>query len=224
MRVLVFSFVCSFCFFCVGAVPVFAQEIYYDKEQKALDEKLGVISPRTQKSGSLINEISEEYYKNCIKDKHPILTDLAAESMCLCTSAGLVEKMSLAEIQFMEEKDSTRGKKARQRMLDDVYAPCMEYPVRDTVYERCMEDIDFRKRAGKDADGICSCAADTIEAYTARDSKKFLAEIMEKNPETKNPMGDFLESDLFMGLNMKWIVHCARKYQHHRYIQKKNQP
>ena len=193
----------------VFAGDVRADEIFVKPDPKTgeiiLDDKLEddvTAEPQTEE------EYANAFFKDCVKQDHPILRGEHLEMFCGCTSAQIIETMSLKEMKATE-RDSEYGQFQRNRMLMFAYAPCLASPVREMTIDQCLVNKDTLK----DSTGTCTCVGDKISEYIQIESPEFIERCISSNSLEGDPLSQFLTSGVFTLHNKDAMTHCVAQYE-----------
>lgn len=164
------------------ASPSYAQDALFvlpeeDQMTRLLEpDKPPIEAPKTAKTAL------DLYLKNCMTQKHPVLTEEHVIPLCLCTAAKMEERFSPEEIPAMFG-ETKRSQTLRDSALSRAFAPCMQ----DTVYEvtlaECMgnKTLTLKKR-----EATCACTAQAMR-FTMSKKAEWLAEQYISYHKTKAP-------------------------------------
>ena len=155
--------------------------------------------------------LANSYYENCLLENHPVLTPASKNILCACTSAKLSEEMTPPQIKAMFE-EGPAGDEARNRMLMFVYAPCMEYPVRDLITQNCMGNPEVAKTASEPT-ALCECLGNQMGAYMAEKGPVVIEMALRTNPDSLDPLGNFFNSYAFQAQSRQHMSDCIRNTQ-----------
>ena len=160
-----------------------------------------------------IESFSRRYNENCLKKQNDVLKGDDLRMLCACTSSKLQEKMTVGEIRQMAT-DTPEGQVQRNRMVIDVYAPCMEYPSRALLMSRCA---DYKTSLEKTPQGqalngeaICSCLAQNMAAYVAVNAQAILTKKLAVSPSDMDPLGAFLNSPEYQAQVNSTFASCVQ--------------
>lgn len=146
-----------------------------------------------------------QYYKNCLArsatDK--TMKDSTKTTYCQCTALYFQKNMTMEDVRASVGNDDA-ARLALNKIVTDVYGPCMEYPVRDLIAGQCAKDINNAK--------VCNCLSDNMGSYTAKMAQKKLKDILSKSPFITDPMGAILGSPEFVKTQEKIAFSCIQTY------------
>jgi hypothetical protein len=174
-------------------------------------------SPQTapQAEKESIESFAKRYNENCLKKKNEILKGDDLRMLCACTASKLQEKMTVAEVETMTT-DTPEGQVQRNRMVTDVYAPCMEYPSRALLMNQCASYQEkLKKTAGGQSingEAICGCLAQNMAAYVALNAQPILAQKLAANPADMDPLGAFLNSQEYQAQVNATFSGCIQQH------------
>ncbi len=143
----------------------------------------------------------QRYYDNCKRNAaaEQRLTPETQDIFCQCTARMTQQNMSMEDIKATTGNDQN-ARNAINKMMLTVYAPCMEFPVRDLIHAKCQADVAQT--------GICTCLSSNMAKYTQAQSMKLLGDILRRNPNVFDPMGAILESQEFQAEQKRITLQC----------------
>jgi hypothetical protein len=206
--------VLRFTLMIVLGIAVFAGDVRADEIFVKPDPRTGGIILDNKQDDDVVaeaqtpEEFANGFFRDCIRQDHPILRGGHLEMFCGCTSAKITETMTLKEMKATK-RDSEHGQFQRNRMLMFVYAPCLAYPVREMTIEQCLGNKDTLK----DSTGTCTCAGDKISEYILIESPKVIERMISYNKLSGDPISQFLESAELELHNKEYMTHCVAQYE-----------
>lgn len=131
------------------------------------------------------DEMAQKYYQSCLSNsqKEGTMTKQSQDSFCRCTSKLMQQTMVVEDLVAMQGQDQA-ARDAINKILTDVNGPCMQYPVHDKVYKKCMSDVGKR--------GTCECLSGGIADYLSQQSQTLMRDLLNKNPNIIDPMGEIM--------------------------------
>lgn len=151
---------------------------------------------------------AKAYYLNCKKQNQNALKPDTQELLCSCSAANLqAGKMSIAEIKQMRENTPV-GQEMRNKMLVEIYAPCIEFPTHDLIKGSCLSDPKI-KVATKNPAALCGCMADKVSRHLADNAQEIIRSELEKNPNNLDPLGIFLNSATYEQQSRQALMACV---------------
>lgn len=127
----------------------------YGKTRKPLD------------SGELVSkEYAQQYYEECSAKLPRRFTPEAHEEYCTCTAAAMQALITTSDVYYMNNEPRTdKGKMALVKMTEQVYIPCMEFPVQEIVYLECLLNRQKDRRI-QNIPQFCTCVGAKVANYT----------------------------------------------------------
>ncbi len=177
----------------------------------------GMGSPSALPSGSGATAISKDmankYYENCKSRPDPmkVMSEQSKDNLCACSAANLMKAMTVEDIKIMGGNDQA-ARNALNKMLTQVYAPCMEFPSRDLVYANC-EDNAKLKAVASDIKGLCGCVAGQAAQYIAANGPGIMQQELMKNPNVTDPLGPLMQSQEFTQASQSFTMQCLQQFQ-----------
>lgn len=209
----------ALCVIAFGAIGVQAGDVFLkpnksaEVAQTAAPKKTESLQTEAPATGTLraatpIVAFAKAYYANCMSQKQHTLQADTQELLCSCSAANLqAGKMSIPEIQQMRE-DTAQGQEMRNKMLTEIYAPCIEFPTYDLISSRCLSDAKLQA-AVKDTTALCGCVADKVSRHLADNAQGIIRAELAKNPNNLDPLGLFLNSAEYETESKKALISCV---------------
>lgn len=149
-----------------------------------------LLVPSMAKAQTLVSkETANTYFANCVKTASPT-QDMSVEGqelLCACTAARLTQFFTMEEWQAMMSSDPAIQRPAYNKMMTDIYAPCMAQPTRERYMKRCARTAGLEQR-------ICACTADRLALHVQNSGPQIFARLLAQNPNMQDPWAA-LESD-----------------------------
>ncbi len=162
--------------------------------------------PAASTQTKMSNEKAGEFYKHCLQratdDK--TMTPATKAVFCQCNMVHMQQSMTMEDIEASVGNDQA-ARNAINKMLVEVYAPCMEYPVRDLLAGQCAKDIPGKPK-------VCNCISDNMGAYMSKVAKPMFKEMLAKNPNMADPMNALLENPEFKKQQQSMAFSCITTY------------
>lgn len=163
--------------------------------------------PATAHATQVGNDQANNYYKSCLSQPMDArITEDSHKSLCACTSAQMVKNMSVEDVNAMRGNDQN-ARIALNKMLTDVYAPCMGDVVHDLMISECNKNPAI---SGANASTICECFAKLTGDWYSLSGRTIMAEELKKNPNLIDPTEAIQNSALFKTESMKNLQSCMR--------------
>lgn len=129
--------------------------------------------------------------------------------LCACTAARLTQFFTMEDMQEMMSSDPSIARPAYNKMTVNIYAPCMEEPVREYHYNSCIANPDV-SRLGRNAENICRCAADEMAHYMKNYGSSLFARILDENPEAIDPNQALFNDPSFQKVAAQKTMGCLK--------------
>lgn len=158
-------------------------------------------------------DMAKKYYENCgaRPDSLNAMTPESKNMLCTCTAAQLMKSMTVEDIKIMGGNDQS-ARNALNKMLINVYAPCMEFPARDLVYGNCVGNAQL-KAAASNIQGLCGCVAGEAAQYIAANGPSIMKQEIAKNPNVTDPLAPLMESAEFTQASQSFTMKCLQQFQ-----------
>ncbi|MBU0858394.1 MAG: hypothetical protein KJ667_00500 [Alphaproteobacteria bacterium] len=169
--------------------------------------------PSAAKATEISKETANAYFGQCMNARDERMTETTQEELCACTSAHIMGKMSAEDIQIMGENTS-RGRAALNRMLIDVYGPCMAGPVTDMVNSQC--DTDPRIALADqtiDRAVLCGCMAERTNEWFTTAGPEIMSKALMEQPYKGDPITPVAESKVFKDETYEIMLACVSEIQ-----------
>ena len=142
-----------------------------------------------------------QYIQSCLKNSEADTTTSPTTKniFCQCTGQFMQRNLTMEDLKAMGGKGQPQ-RNAMNKMVTGVYAPCMEFPVRDLIQKQCMEDVK--------QPSVCQCLSKNMAAYTAKSAQTTLTTVLEKTPNAFDPMGAIIESPEFQAQQKEITMQC----------------
>jgi carboxypeptidase C (cathepsin A) len=155
-------------------------------------------------------ETANQYFDNCVKSvspQQPISTQ-TQEMLCACTAARLTQFFSMEDMQTMTGTEPVSARAAYNKMMVNIYAPCMEEPTREYYTKVCTSNPDTVKYG--DPQKICPCMANKIAVHMATNGPRVFSEILSENPNVMDPMAALLGDPKFERFAQSQLLSCLK--------------
>ena len=164
-------------------------------------------------SPALATEISDEtanqYYQNCIAGQTPPeLSKQTHETLCACTAAQMKTGFTVEDMQAMSKRDEV-ARLALNKMIVNVYAPCIQYPAHDYYYNVCITNPQTANLS-RNTQQLCGCLAQKVSGYLAQNSQQVFADILTRNPNIVDPMAALTSDPQFDQFAQGQLVSCVQ--------------
>ncbi|MCB9991717.1 MAG: hypothetical protein H6867_10190 [Rhodospirillales bacterium] len=167
-----------------------------------------IIALPAQAQTPISKDEANNFYYACKSKQDPRMSPETQDAMCACNAAMMVEHMSVEDVMTMKEQ-SQAGRDMLNKMLLEVYTPCINYPVQDLVQAECMRNPNMA-RAGGSLEQVCACAAEKTAQWFAKDGKTLMRQILERTPNILDPIEPIMESRDFKGASYSNMMACLK--------------
>jgi hypothetical protein len=142
-----------------------------------------------------------QYVQSCLKNSEAdtITSPNTKNIFCQCTGQFMQRNLTMEDLKAMGGKGQTQ-RNAMNKMVTGVYAPCMEFPVRDMIQKQCMTDVKQLS--------VCQCLSKNMAAYTAKSAQTQLSQVLAKTPNAFDPMGAIIDSPEFQKQQKQITMQC----------------
>ena len=156
---------------------------------------------------AITKDAANAYNENCLIQETPLMSDKAKELMCSCTAAQMMKNMFVEDIIAMRS-DGPEARPAVNKMLLNVYAPCIEFPAYDYHFYTCLENPDTKKLSGNPRE-LCTCLASEVADYLDKNSAQVFGDILARNPQVYDPMAALTEDRSFKEFAQARLLACV---------------
>ena len=147
---------------------------------------------------------SQIYYNTCNKNRDERMSKDTQDTFCQCSAFGYKNNITQEDLHNMAQGTPEEKRSVMNKMLLKLYAPCMEFPVRDMVFHRCTKDA---YQAGKQ---ICSCMAGRMASYISKRAENELEDILKSNPNVYDPLEAITSSKSYEAEEKRVVLECIQ--------------
>lgn len=147
--------------------------------------------------------MADSYLQNCVSNQSPNMSVETQSIFCQCTVMQMQKSFYVEDMQALGAQDG-RALAAQNKMLTHVYAPCMEFPVRDLIYNKCQSDMYQSKQ------GICSCLSNRMAQYVSTESQRLLTGILAQTPNLADPIAAITDTAEFKQKEKRIVLECIQ--------------
>lgn len=128
-------------------------------------------------------ETANAYFENCLKTASPTqeMSAQGQQMLCACTAARLTQFFTMEDWKAMGGSDPAVARPAYNKMMSNIYAPCMAEPVRERYQARCV------KAKGAEQQQLCTCTASKLASYMQYHGTRLFSEILAEDPNVQDP-------------------------------------
>lgn len=153
-------------------------------------------------------DMANAYYQNCMAKQDPSFSQESQGFLCACTAAKMMDNLSIEDMQMMGRQDQS-GRDALNKMIINVYAPCMEHPAREYHYNQCISNPQTAQLSGN-PQALCGCMADQIAAHLRTNAQDVFTGILARNPNITDPMQALYDDPEFQQFARSKLLGCVR--------------
>ena len=154
-------------------------------------------------------EQANTYFANCVaQPQSQFLTKDSQNLFCACTAARMTQFFSVEDMKTMMSPDAAVARPAFNKMLVNVYAPCMETPVRDHYQNVCITNPDSARFP--DRQGTCQCLGNAMGKHFALRGEEAFRQILSTNPNAMDPMAAALADPSIQTLAQEKLIACLK--------------
>lgn len=164
-------------------------------------------------------QTANAYFGNCVQaaqkqaQNNPAgaqkLSPASQNMLCACTSAKMMDHFSMEDMQQMTGNDPILARAAYNKMLVELYAPCMETPAYDYYFNTCMQNPDTKKLA-HDVKSICQCLGGSMALHLRNNGADVFRKILQANPNVQDPMDALTSDPAFMTFAQQKLTQCLK--------------
>lgn len=180
-----------------------------NKEEQSIDEQLGLTAPEEgrKSSGDIRKDIALRYYDDCKKYKEGVLSTGEQDLFCSCISNGIDLGLSTEEAQLLYD-ESSKGQRARDKMMLKIYAPCMKFPIRNAVKDTCLGSQALDAYPQKPS--LCDCQSDMMTQQINIIAESIVRGALQSNKWYKDPLGSYLQTEEFRRQADGYLERCVQ--------------
>ena len=148
------------------------------------------------------------YYEACKKSPDPRFSAEVQDLFCACTASHYMTALTVEDVKTMGQQNQS-GRNAMNKMILDVYAPCIQYPTRAYHYDACITDP--KAKILGDPTKLCSCAADSVASHLEKNARIMFQDILRKNPNIGDPMQTLYDDAGFQSYAKSQLMSCVTR-------------
>ena len=168
---------------------------------------LFLIAPPAQAT-PVSKDTANSYFQNCAAQSDPRFSQETQKLFCACTAVKLMENFTLEDMQATAKQDQS-GRNATNKMITQIYAPCIRYPAREYHYQTCIADPKSKMLGN--AEKICNCSADQVASHLQTNAQSMLNNILRTNPNVMDPMQALYDDRAFQKLVQSKVMSCIAR-------------
>lgn len=152
------------------------------------------------------NEMAQNYLNSCVQQPSQTMDKQTLTQFCQCTAANIQKNISFEEIQAQSKNDQA-ARNALNKIVTQVYAPCIQYPVGALVAKQCAANPQTSKNPA-----LCTCSSTQLAAYTQREAPQQLAALFAQNPNITDPSTAFMSTPQYAAAEKYIAETCSKQY------------
>ncbi len=197
MTRLILSFLCMM----LLTTPVLAQQTTTTTTGTTTPPVQQVQMPTTRTP--ITPQIAQTYYQQCLMaPSNPPLSASTRDIFCQCTAMYVQKNISYEEMGLANQASAT-GHAIQQKILLQVYAPCMEFPVRELIQGECAANQALAAQPH-----ICPCVSKNMAKYTAQSAQANLGAMLKTGQALGDPMNALLDSPEYQKAQQDVAMKC----------------
>ncbi|MDB5490706.1 MAG: hypothetical protein JWO78_555 [Micavibrio sp.] len=154
-------------------------------------------------------KVANTYYTSCMGHEDPRMDAEGQMSLCSCAAARMMGELTLEDITYMSADPANKDGRARyNKMLVNVYGPCMKLPVQKELAAQCMRDKKIKQFMLRDTTGMCECMAARTGDYIDAASEDIMLTILQAEPKVTDIFPRMMGSQRIRGAAENFIYTC----------------
>ncbi|PJB73556.1 MAG: hypothetical protein CO093_00400 [Alphaproteobacteria bacterium CG_4_9_14_3_um_filter_47_13] len=149
-------------------------------------------------------EQASNFYNSCKSRQDPRMTPQIQDDFCACTATHMMATMSIEDIQIMTG-NTPEAKTMQNKMLLDVYTPCMNYPTQSLVKGECQKNAAIAKAS---KENLCNCMAEKTGLWFTKEGRALMQRVINENPDVFDPIDPVMESPEFKTQSYNNMLAC----------------
>lgn len=157
-------------------------------------------------------EMANKYFTHCVQSSAQTeqrFSPQAQQMFCACTAARMTQFFSVEDMQTMTNTSDPNSRLAFNKMLVNIYAPCMKEPMREYHYVQCMANPQTGQLT-TDPQKLCACAADQLGIQMEVYGSQMFEKILQRNPMIEDPMSAIYSDPEFQTLAQRKALGCLK--------------
>ena len=168
-----------------------------------------MLMPGMASAKPVTQKIANTYYDVCMSHDDPRMDAESQMNLCSCAAARMMSFLSLEDMAHMSaDVKNTAGRAIYDKMLVNVYGPCLKLPVQKALAEQCVADRKIKQFMLRDTTGMCECMAARTGDYMDHDSDNILGTIVEQDPKVTDLFPRMMTSSRIRGAAENFIYTC----------------
>lgn len=147
------------------------------------------------------------FYNSCKNKPDPNMSGKTQDELCACSAAHMFKYMTVEDVKAMSQQNEA-GRIATNKMIVNVYAPCMKFPAKELYYKNCISNPQTATMVKKDPEAVCQCMSTKVADYLSEDGPDVFSQILMRNPTITDPMAALSEDKEFQSFAQKQLFSC----------------
>ncbi len=156
--------------------------------------------------------MANQYFANCVQSSAATeqrFSPEAQQSFCACTAARLTQFFSVEDMTTMTDTANPNSRLALNKMIINIYAPCMEVPMTEYHYAQCIANPQTAQLT-KNPQSLCQCAAEQLGIQMKVHGSRLFEELLARSPLDEDPMMAIYNDPGFQTLAQQKAIACLK--------------
>ncbi len=141
---------------------------------------------------------ANEFYATCLEQNYPANTTESKELFCSCSSANFFERLSQGDINDLQFEETRQAAKAKEKLLQYVYLPCIKTTATDIISEECYSSTYLDDYPHISKNQFCACQMQRTKVVFRNGLGAMINEAQENVDATlADPISSFLKGDYY---------------------------
>ncbi len=168
-----------------------------------------ILFPFAAQATPIDRETANAYFLNCKANPDPRFSEETQEQFCGCTATNMMKSFTIEDMQKIGNPQDPAARTAVNKLMINIYAPCIQYPAQEYHYQTCVNDPKTKILGNPET--VCKCAANQVASYLQSNSKNLLRTILRKNPTIQDPMQAIYDDTSFQSFAKSKLMGCLRR-------------
>jgi hypothetical protein len=167
-------------------------------------------SPATPSAGftPVPKDKANTYFESCAAQPPQGFSSADSQRIfCACTAARMTQFYSMEDMQAAFSPDPAVARPAYNRMITEVYAPCMDTPAYEYYHKQCITNPDTAKYGNPQI--VCKCLAEKVAAHLKYSGPQVFTELLQRNPNLQDPMAALTADPSFNKFAQDRLLSCV---------------
>ncbi len=164
---------------------------------------------------TLTESQTQRFYEQCLSSDighgKYMLTEDVKTDLCQCVRTQLeTGAITESDLGAASAGDNRFTPDLKEKILANVYAPCLHTPVHDLFYQGCKSDPQI-SGAVMEPEKFCSCVADQVSSFIAENGSQLIETQAGDQGAIGNPLGTLIKSQKFQDISQTALLTCVRE-------------